>query len=140
MRNHLELGNWNSLCDKCGFKFKASDLKKQWDGLIVCKDDYETRHAQDFLRVQREKIAVPFSRPYPEEDTYTGYICSVVEINPRADIATADCARAGLENLPYETTGSESLWIYADREVAIAYIAIAGLAVAGKPYSLSPGT
>lgn len=70
MKNHLILGDWNALCDSCGRKFKASSLKKRWDGLIVCKEDWEQRHPQDLLRVQREQISVPWSRPYPAQDTY----------------------------------------------------------------------
>jgi hypothetical protein len=70
MKNHLILGDWNALCDSCGRKFKASSLKKRWDGLIVCSEDWEQRHPQDLLRVQREQISVPWSRPYPAEDTY----------------------------------------------------------------------
>ena len=137
MRNHLIPGNWNALCDVCGFKFKALDLKRDWRGLMVCKDDFELRHQSDFLRVQKEKITVEFSRPYPVADTFVGYICSIIEIRPMADVATADCARVGL-TLPYETADSESLWIYQDRKVAIANFAIAGIAIAGWPYSLSP--
>jgi hypothetical protein len=100
MRNHLILGNWNAICDSCGRKFKALDLRKRWDGLYVCKDDYELRHEQDFLRVQKEKITVEFSRPYPAVDSFTGYLCSVMETNPQADYATADCARVGF-NAPF---------------------------------------
>ena len=70
MKNHLILGDWNALCDSCGRKFKASSLKKRWDGLIVCSEDWEQRHPQDLLRVQREQISVPWARPYPAEDTY----------------------------------------------------------------------
>ena len=70
MKNHLILGDWNALCDSCGRKFKASSLKKRWDGLIVCSEDWEQRHPQDLLRVQREQISVPWSRPYPAEDTF----------------------------------------------------------------------
>lgn len=70
MKNHLILGNWNALCDSCGRKFKATDLKKRWDGLMVCREDWEQRHPQDLLRVQREQISVPWARPYPAEDTY----------------------------------------------------------------------
>jgi hypothetical protein len=70
MKNHLILGDWNALCDSCGRKFKASSLRTRWDGLIVCKEDWEQRHPQDLLRVQREQISVPWSRPYPAEDTY----------------------------------------------------------------------
>ena len=70
MKNHLILGDWNALCDSCGRKFKASSLQKRWDGLIVCREDWEQRHPQDLLRVQREQISVPWSRPYPAEDTF----------------------------------------------------------------------
>jgi hypothetical protein len=70
MKNHLLLGNWNALCDSCGRKFKASDLRKRWDGLMVCDEDWEQRHPQTLLRVQREQIAVPFARPYPAQDTF----------------------------------------------------------------------
>ena len=37
---------------------------------MVCQEDWEQRHPQDLLRVQREQISVPWSRPYPAQDTY----------------------------------------------------------------------
>jgi hypothetical protein len=97
MKNHLILGNYNALCDSCGRKFKALSLKKRWDGLMVCEEDWEMRHPSDFLRVQKEKIAVEFARPYPAQDTYIGTTCTVTETNGKADWGTADCARAGLD-------------------------------------------
>jgi len=69
MKNFLDLGNWNALCDSCGRKFKASQLRRRWDGMMVCSEDYELRHPQDFLRVQKERISVPWARPYPATDT-----------------------------------------------------------------------
>lgn len=137
MRNSYIPGNWVALCDSCGRKFKALDLQRRWDGLMVCKEDYELRHPSDFLRVQREKIAVAFSRPYPLADVFTGYTCSIVEINPVANIATADCARVGI-TLPYETADTETLWINKDVYPAIAGIAVAGYSTAGVAYSLNP--
>jgi len=94
MNNIFLSGDWNTLCDSCGRKYKASQLKKRWDGLMVCKEDYETRHPQDLIQVQQEKITVDFSRPDPN-DHFTGYVCSVRETNPLSDIASADCARVG---------------------------------------------
>lgn len=79
MKNHLILGTWNALCDSCGRKFKAKDLQKRWDGLMVCHEDFEQRHPQDLLKVQREKIAVPWSRPYAAEDTFIPEILSLKE-------------------------------------------------------------
>ena len=111
MRNYLDLGNWNCICDSCGRKFKALDLKKRWDGLLVCQEDYELRHESDFLRVQKEKISVPFSRPYPAEDVFTSYLCSVEEIQPYADIATADCARAAAEIIIEEVIPTDPYFV-----------------------------
>lgn len=85
MKNHLILGNWNALCDSCGRKFKATDLQKRWDGLVVCNEDWEQRHPQDLLRVQREQISVPWARPYPATDTYVPN--PMTPVNNETDLA-----------------------------------------------------
>ena len=56
------LDDWNAICDVCGFKFKASQLRKRWDGAMVCKADYEERHPGDFLRARPDNQAVPWTR------------------------------------------------------------------------------
>ncbi len=38
------------ICDCCGFKVRASQTRKRWDGLIVCREDWETRHPQDSVK------------------------------------------------------------------------------------------
>jgi hypothetical protein len=63
--DHLELGGYNALCDICGFKFKASQLRKRWDNLMVCTSDYEQRHPQDLIRLRPERQSVPWARPVP---------------------------------------------------------------------------
>lgn len=59
-------GVWDVVCDVCGFKFKSDKLKERWDGLMVCKEDWETRHPQDFLRPVKEST-IPWSRPEPAD-------------------------------------------------------------------------
>ena len=61
-QNTLVLGDWNAICDVCGFKFKASDLKQRWDNLMVCKDDFEYRHPEDFFRGFPDDPSIPWSR------------------------------------------------------------------------------
>jgi len=61
-QNALAHGQWNGLCDVCGFKFKSNDLKKRWDGLYVCKEDWEPRHPSDFQRGVKEDPSVPWNR------------------------------------------------------------------------------
>ena len=55
--------DWKAVCDRCGFKFKSSELRETWDGLRVCNKDWEKRHDLDFLKGRREDVSVPWSRP-----------------------------------------------------------------------------
>lgn len=64
-KNYFLSGSWNVTCDVCSKKIKASDAKQRWDGFIVCPDDFENRHPQDFVRARQDKISVPFTRPIP---------------------------------------------------------------------------
>lgn len=61
-QNTLVLGQWNAECNVCGFKFKSGDLQERWDGLMVCKDDWEQRHPSDFFRAREEDTSVPWNR------------------------------------------------------------------------------
>ena len=66
-RNRLVLGDWNAICDTCGFKFKASEMRKDWRGMRVCQDDYEPKHPQLMIRVPRDDPSVPWVRPEGED-------------------------------------------------------------------------
>lgn len=58
------LGDWNAICDVCGFKMKASELKDRWDGLKVCEEDWEPRHPSDLYRAPTTpESIVPWTRP-----------------------------------------------------------------------------
>jgi len=99
-QNSLILGNWNALCDSCGRRFKASELQKRWDGLMVCSDDFEQRHPSDFLRVSKEKIAVEWARPFPAEEHFIRS-CTTEGSSGMASYAVAGCMRAGV---PFPTS------------------------------------
>jgi hypothetical protein len=65
MNTYLKLGDWNAVCQVCGFRFKGTGLRKRWDGVLVCAEDFETRHPSDFLRVPKEDTSVPWTAPEP---------------------------------------------------------------------------
>lgn len=67
--DYLKLGDWNAICDRCGEKFKASELKETWDGLMVCSKDWEPRHPQDMIKGVEDDSSVPWARP---DDTSSG--------------------------------------------------------------------
>lgn len=69
--DYLKLGDYNACCDVCSFKFKASELRRRWDGYMVCPADYEERHPQDLIRLPQDIQAVPWSRPMPQDQFVT---------------------------------------------------------------------
>lgn len=64
-------GDFYRFCDRCGFRYLASETFRTWDGLYVCEADFETRHPQDFVRGRRDRQNVPNPRPEPA-DVYIG--------------------------------------------------------------------
>lgn len=63
--DYLRNGTYNGICDRCGSKFKFSDLKLEWDGLYVCTSNgcWEARQPQDYVKGVRDDMSVPVSRP-----------------------------------------------------------------------------
>ena len=98
--DYYKPGDWNAICDICGFRFKASELAKNWKNEYVCKADWEPRHPQTYIRVPTENIAVPWSRP-EGEDVYID-ICYLWERSGYANLATAGCAMAGYAPASYD--------------------------------------
>ena len=56
-------GDSYAICAVCGFRFYHSQLKKDWRGLLVCKEDFEQRHPQELISVKKERISVSDPRP-----------------------------------------------------------------------------
>lgn len=86
-------GQWRAICDVCGFKFWSGDLKKRWDGLMVCSSDFEHDHPQKYLRVHEDKSGTPWTRP-PGDNTFI-YVCYEYGTYAYAGLAEAGCAKAG---------------------------------------------
>ncbi len=95
-------GKYNTICDVCGFKFKDTDLRKRWDGLMVCERDWEQRHPQELLRPVPDQVKLPWTRPEGRDQFISvnyipdilGY-CTLLNSQPLADIGVADCAIVG---------------------------------------------
>lgn len=61
--DHLVLGDWNAVCYECGRKFKASTMKRHWQGYWVCAKHWEARQPQDFVRNVPDVITPPWAQP-----------------------------------------------------------------------------
>lgn len=96
---------YNVLCDGCGFKLKNWQVKKRWDGFMMCKDCWEPRHPMDFFRSRNDVHTLPFTRSdnngtdvgptytYPTGPDYTSPPGGVTAESPRADFGRAEEAR-----------------------------------------------
>jgi len=65
--DYFAKGSYNVLCDECSWKYKAWQLKKRWDGLMVCPPCFEKRNPQDFVRGVKDAHQLPFTRPEPPD-------------------------------------------------------------------------
>lgn len=88
-------GDYWMSCDRCGIDYRQSQMKKEWNGLIVCDECWEPRHPQDFVRASKDQIATPagFTRPEVGENLIEA--CSPP--SARAGEAVAGCAIAGYD-------------------------------------------
>jgi hypothetical protein len=64
-------GDHYVICDRTGFKVRASRAREDWTGAIVRSDSWEARHPQDFVRGKKDDQRVPDARPRPT-DVFTG--------------------------------------------------------------------
>lgn len=103
-KNWFASGDWNFICEVCGFKRKASDGLERWDGLMVCKPTlkpgcWETRHPQELIRPVPDQQKLPWTRP-ESTDTYVQLPnmtagCTISNSQAVAGLAVAGCAIAG---------------------------------------------
>ena len=68
------MGAYRCICDRCGGKRWNDELRKEWNGLRVCKVGcFETRHPQDFVRGKADRQRPPWTRPEPADVFLTIY-------------------------------------------------------------------
>lgn len=82
-------GAWNFICDRCGRKFKSTEARKTWEGLIVCPRDWESRQPQDFVRAVPDKMSPPWTRPESADNVIL--FCTPNGTTALADFGVADC-------------------------------------------------
>lgn len=87
-------GKWIAICDVCGLRFYNTELKKDWRDLMVCAEDFELRHPQDFLKVRPDHQNVPWVRP-EGMDVFLHDACTITGLSSIANLAVAGCSIAG---------------------------------------------
>ena len=91
--DYLDVGNFNALCDRCGGKYKASELKFEWDGLYVCPTCWEPRNPLDYVKGVPDIQTPPWTRPDPPPVFVTPNTgCTAVGRSAIPDYAMPDCS------------------------------------------------
>lgn len=97
-------GSHYKRCDRSGMKIRSFDALKEWNGLWVRKESFETRNAQDFVRgvYDDQRVEEPRSTPTPSV------------LGPLTTTLTADAA-AGATTLTVESTtrwsNGDTVWL-----------------------------
>lgn len=61
--DHYAFGDYNAVCYDCGRKFKASMLRKNWQGFWECPVHWTPRQPQDFVRSIPDTQTAPWAQP-----------------------------------------------------------------------------
>lgn len=66
--DEYKAGQFNALCDRCGFKYKSGQLRLEWNNLRTCSGPqtnncWEPRHPQDKVRARKDDQSIPWARP-----------------------------------------------------------------------------
>lgn len=130
-------GDFNLICDVCCKKIKASESKLRWDGLRVCKADYEERQPQDFVKARADKITVPFTRPRPTDEFV--FSCDLFTSTGIAGVGFAGCMipnntqwwRDFQHDFNNNRQNWEKQWCTPLTRVAVANVGYAGCMTAG---------
>lgn len=88
-------------CDVCGFVIDSREARERWDGAVVCPEDWESRHPQDFVRGREDEQYAGWPQR-PDDDGYSvapDYIfdledtrCTYPDNSGWAGLAVAGCA------------------------------------------------
>ena len=73
-------GDYYVHCDRCGCRFYRSEMRRQWDGVMVDSRCYDSKHPQLELRARADKQGVKDARPSNDEFLTTPVQAS--DLNP----------------------------------------------------------
>lgn len=62
------LGDHLLVDDRTGFTIWASQAQREWNGALVHRSVFESRHPQDFVRGRKDNLTVYPTRPTPEPE------------------------------------------------------------------------
>ena len=103
---YIEGSHWVR-CTRCDFIVRKEDIRIEWTKAIVCKDCWEPRHPQDFVRAKSDDMRA--KGPVNPDITVQESLCG--SFNAVCDIAVSDCSICdyGLESIVPQGTFQQGL-------------------------------
>lgn len=96
-----------ALCDRCGFRYKYKDLRKEWNGAKTCRSCYEEKHPQ--LETTRNIIdpeALYEARPNTDKEVGNGRVSTNNDLVGRTFVGFKTDASLGTLTVSETGTGT----------------------------------
>ncbi len=111
----MSTGNWNVICDRCGMKRKASDMRMTWDNLFVCADHcWEPRQPQDFVEGRADDQTVEIARPDVVASTGETTLSAAAAKNATSVSLTSTSGVGDRETIGIVLDAGECHWTFSD--------------------------
>ena len=99
--------NAYAISDRSGFRYLYRDMKKEWNVLLVCADEFETTHPQlGPFRTVSDAQALKDARPQGEDKTQT---FQVKTTNGIIYLGNGNFSTAGVAELPSKIADTDAL-------------------------------
>ena len=93
------------ISDRSGFRYKLKDTRKEWNGSIVGKDEYEEKHPQlEPVRVRADNQAIRDARPDTEDDGKKFIVYTNTGLGNLGTLLTTFSATASVGTVTVSTT------------------------------------
>ena len=93
------------ISDRSGFRYKLKDTRKEWNGSIVGKDEYEEKHPQlEPIRVRADNQAIRDARPDTKDDGKKFIVYTNTRLGNLGTLLTTFSARASVGTVTVSTT------------------------------------
>lgn len=89
IQNSYRPGDWKAVCFRCGHQFLASEMRRNWQGFWTCRNHWEPRQPQDFVRGVKDNPTPPWTQP-PPADVFVP-ICSLADSTAIPGLAIPGC-------------------------------------------------
>ena len=108
-------GQYNGICDLCGRKRKASELKMTWDNFFVCADTcWQPRHPQDFVEGRADDQTVPIVRANVPQTMGTTTLSVAASKSATTITLVSVTGLADKDSLGIELDSGECHWTFSD--------------------------